>query len=117
MNDNIPVAGETFREFVKKLYQRNELVRGEFRLSWATPPVDLERITCPLLLLMATGVHLVPPSQTSGILPHVGSTDIRSRRSTPATSAWRSARRRTRSSGRKRPGGSPPGAPAGAIVK
>ena len=29
LNDNIPVAGETFREFVKKLYQRNELVRGE----------------------------------------------------------------------------------------
>ena len=32
-NDNIPVAGETFREFVKKLYQRNELVKGEFRLA------------------------------------------------------------------------------------
>ena len=30
INDNIPVAGETFREFVKKLYQHNELVRGEF---------------------------------------------------------------------------------------
>ena len=27
LNDNIPVAGETFREFVKNLYQRNELVR------------------------------------------------------------------------------------------
>jgi polyhydroxyalkanoate synthase len=30
LNDNIPVAGATFREFVGKLYQRNELVRGEF---------------------------------------------------------------------------------------
>ena len=28
VNDNIPVAGETFREFVKNLYQRNELVQG-----------------------------------------------------------------------------------------
>ena len=33
LNDNIPVAGETFREFVNKLYQRNELVRGELRLG------------------------------------------------------------------------------------
>ena len=74
-NDNIPVAGETFREFVKKLYQRNELVKGEFRLG--DMPVDLKRITCPLLLLMASADHLVPPSQTSGIEPHVGSADIK----------------------------------------
>ena len=43
-NDNIPVSGETFREFVKKLYQGNELVRGEFRPSgsereWCDPEV------------------------------------------------------------------------------
>jgi len=75
-NDNIPVAGETFREYVKKLYQRNELVRGEFRLG--DEPVDLKRITCPLMLLMASADHLVPPSQTEGLRPHVGSQDIHS---------------------------------------
>ena len=37
----------------------------------------LERITCPLLLLMAQGDHLVPPAQTSGILPYVGSQDTK----------------------------------------
>jgi polyhydroxyalkanoate synthase len=74
-NDNIPVAGETFREFVKKLYQRNELARGEFRLG--DVPVDLKRIECPLLLLMASGDHLVPPSQTSGLGPLVGSRDVK----------------------------------------
>ena len=57
-NDNIPVAGETFREFVKKLYQRNELVRGEFRLG--DNPVELERITCPLLLLTARATTWSP---------------------------------------------------------
>jgi polyhydroxyalkanoate synthase subunit PhaC len=77
-NDNIPVAGETFREFVKKLYQRNELVRGEFRLVPGEEPVQLGRITCPLMLLTASADHLVPPSQTTGILPHVGSTDVKS---------------------------------------
>jgi polyhydroxyalkanoate synthase len=77
-NDNIPVAGETFREFVKKLYQRNELVKGEFRLAAGEEPVALSRITCPLMLLTASADHLVPPSQTQGIAPHVGSTDVKS---------------------------------------
>ena len=76
-NDNIPVAGETFREFVKKLYQKNELVRGEYRFKFGEPAVDLMKIVCPLLLLVARGDHLVPPSQTTGILPHVGSKDTR----------------------------------------
>ena len=73
--DNIPVAGETFREFVKFLYQRNELVKGEFRLG--TQAVKLDRITCPLLLLTADQDHLVAPSSTLGIVPHVGSRDIK----------------------------------------
>jgi polyhydroxyalkanoate synthase len=74
VNDNIPVAGETFREFVKKLYQRNQLVRGELRLG--EEPVRLERITCPLLLLTAKNDHLVAPESTEGIRRHVGSSDV-----------------------------------------
>jgi polyhydroxyalkanoate synthase len=73
VNDNIPVAGETFREFVKKLYQCNELVRGEFRLG--NRHIDLGRITCPLLILTAKNDHLVAPASTEGILPHVQSRD------------------------------------------
>src|SRR5512135_1914819 len=76
-NDNIPVAGETYREFVKKLYQRNELVQGEFRLGLEAEPVRLSRITCPLLVLDASADHLVPPCQSEGILPHVGSQDTK----------------------------------------
>ena len=76
VNDNIPVAGETFREYVKNLYQRNQLVKGEFRLN--DIPVKLDRITCPLLLLTARDDHLVAPSSTEGITPHVKTTDIKS---------------------------------------
>lgn len=72
--DDVPVAGETFREFVKCLYQRNELVRGELRLGGR--PVKLENIVCPLLLLTASLDHLVPPASTLGIVPHVRSTEI-----------------------------------------
>jgi len=40
----------------------------------------LKRITCPLMLLSATADHLVPPSQTEGLLAHVGSTDTKAAR-------------------------------------
>jgi polyhydroxyalkanoate synthase len=76
INDNIPVAGEAFRQFVKYLYQGDRLVRGEFRLG--RERVDLAKITCPLLLLMARNDHLVPPCSTEGIRPHVGSQDVES---------------------------------------
>lgn len=74
VNDNIPVAGETFREFVKRLFQQNELVEGKYTLG--REQVDLSRIDCPLLLLTAKNDHLVPPQSTNGIRPHVSSKDI-----------------------------------------
>jgi polyhydroxyalkanoate synthase len=74
VNDNIPVAGETFREFVKAFYQENRLVRGQLRLGRRR--VDLGRIACPLLLLAAKSDHLVPPASTMGIRQHVRSRDV-----------------------------------------
>ncbi len=71
VNDNIPVAGETFREFVKHLYQQNELVRGEFTLR--DKPVKLQNITCPVLTLVADQDHLVPPNSTVAIKHYVSS--------------------------------------------
>ncbi len=73
--DNIPVAGETFREFVKCFYQRNQLVKGEYKLG--SEPVRLDRITCPVLLLAAEFDHLVRPESTFGLIPHIRSTDVR----------------------------------------
>src|SRR5579871_3923866 len=76
VNDNVPVAGETFRIFVKNLYQANELVRGEFHIDGRC--ADLSQIVCPLLLLTAKNDHLVAPPSTEGIRPHVRSQDIHS---------------------------------------
>lgn len=76
VNDNVPVAGETFREFVKDLFQANKLVRGAFQIDGGF--ADLSRIQCPLLLLTARNDHLVAPSSTEGIRPHVGSQEITS---------------------------------------
>lgn len=74
VNDNVPVAGETFRGFVKRLYQDNQLIRGAFTLRGRT--VDLSRIVCPLLLLTATHDHLVPPGSTTGLGARAGSADV-----------------------------------------
>ena len=76
LNDNIPVAGATFREFVTKLYQHNQLVRGEMQVGGRR--VDLGRITCPVLLLTAKNDHLVAPEATEGIRPHLGGRDVTS---------------------------------------
>jgi polyhydroxyalkanoate synthase len=76
VNDNIPVAGETFRRFVKGLYQENLLVKGLFELGGQR--VDLACLTCPLLLLTAKNDHLVAPASTEGIRPHVGTRDVHS---------------------------------------
>jgi polyhydroxyalkanoate synthase len=74
INDNVPVAGETFRQFVKELYQENRLVRGSLLLGDVR--VELARVTCPVLLLTATADHLVPPASTEGIRAHLGSQDV-----------------------------------------
>jgi polyhydroxyalkanoate synthase subunit PhaC len=73
LNDNIPMPGEVYRQFVKDLYQRNLLVKGQLRIGGRR--VDLKKITCPILNLMATQDDLVPPSQSEPFNDLVGSSD------------------------------------------
>jgi polyhydroxyalkanoate synthase len=73
LNDNIPVAGETFRQFVKYLFQQNQLIQGRFELNGER--VDLRKITCPVLNLIAENDHLVTPSQSLPFTDAVSSTD------------------------------------------
>ncbi|RIK62170.1 MAG: class III poly(R)-hydroxyalkanoic acid synthase subunit PhaC [Planctomycetota bacterium] len=76
VNDNIPVAGETFRQFVKDCFQRNLLVQGKLRVGRNL--VNLGDITCPILNLMATADHLVPCGQSAPFNDLVGSKDRKS---------------------------------------
>lgn len=62
LNDNIPVAGEVFREFVKYLYQENQLVEDKLRINGK--PIHLKDIKCPVLNLVAENDHLVPPASS-----------------------------------------------------
>lgn len=75
LNDNIPVAGEMFRQFVKLCMQENRLIEGRLRIGGKL--VDLKKITCPLLNLTASNDHLVPCGQSSPLNDAVGSQDTK----------------------------------------
>jgi polyhydroxyalkanoate synthase len=75
--DGIPMAGETFRQFLKDIYQENLLIRNRMRLGGRR--VDLKRIDMPLLLVMGRRDHLVPPSASRPLLDAVASTDKESK--------------------------------------
>lgn len=62
LNDNIPVPGEVFREFVKYCYQENLLVENKLRINGKL--VDLRNIKCSVLNLIAEHDHLVPPASS-----------------------------------------------------
>ena len=76
LNDNIPVAGEMFRQFVKYCMQENLLIQGRLRIGQRR--VDLKNIQCPIMNLTAQQDHLVPPQQSLPFNDAVGSTDRKS---------------------------------------
>jgi polyhydroxyalkanoate synthase len=73
LNDNIPVPGEVYRQFVKYLYQQNRLVKGTMPVGKHI--VNLRNITCPVLNLMARKDDLVPCAQSLPFNDLVGSAD------------------------------------------
>jgi polyhydroxyalkanoate synthase len=73
LNDNIPVPGEVYRQFVKYLYQKNLLMKN--RMPVGKHIVDLKKITCPVLNIMAGKDDLVPCSQGMPFTDAVSSKD------------------------------------------
>jgi polyhydroxyalkanoate synthase len=73
LSDNIPVPGEVYREFVKYLYQQNLLTQN--RMPVGKRIVNLRKITCPVLNIMAGADDLVPSCQSLSFNDLVGSED------------------------------------------
>jgi len=73
VNDNIPLSGAVYRDFVGNGLQKNLLVKGEFPLG--NHLIDLSDITCPLLNIVATADHLVPKEQSEPAIDAVSSQD------------------------------------------
>jgi poly[(R)-3-hydroxyalkanoate] polymerase subunit PhaC len=71
--DSPDVPGETFRQFVKDLYQKNLLI--ESRMEVGGRRVELKNITMPLLNFYGHFDHLVPPGACDLLTSKVGSAD------------------------------------------
>lgn len=71
--DSPAQAGETYRRFIKDMYQHNKLIKGELKLDGRT--VDLSKINMPILTIYAKDDHIVPPATTKPINDVVSSKD------------------------------------------
>jgi polyhydroxyalkanoate synthase len=60
--DSPDVPGESYRQFIRDLYQRNMLVRNALVIDGSR--VDLRNITVPLLSVVAEQDNLVPPGSS-----------------------------------------------------
>jgi polyhydroxyalkanoate synthase len=73
VNDNVPFPGGIWQEYIKWLYQENRffndnLYIGEFKAS-------LKNISCPVLTLIASDDHIVPPESAEPLHQLAGSKD------------------------------------------
>jgi polyhydroxyalkanoate synthase len=73
--DTPPIAGETFRQWVSDIYQKNLLVKNEFKLG--DELIDLTKIKVPLLNIVADEDHLVSHQCSAPLNDMVSSTDKR----------------------------------------
>ena len=72
-SDQIPFAGEAFRQMVKELYWKNAMLEGTFELGGK--PVDLKSIKTPMIHAMAEHDHIVPYEAAKPLLEEVQSED------------------------------------------
>ncbi|MDQ3971175.1 MAG: class III poly(R)-hydroxyalkanoic acid synthase subunit PhaC [Thermoproteota archaeon] len=73
--DTPQIAGETFRQWISDIYQKNLLVKNEMKLN--DKIVDLSTIKVPLLNIIADEDHLVSPQCSAPLNDVVSSTDKR----------------------------------------
>ncbi|MCB0548559.1 MAG: class III poly(R)-hydroxyalkanoic acid synthase subunit PhaC [Phaeodactylibacter sp.] len=71
--DSPAQAGETYRRFIKDMYQHNKLIQGKFELGGRK--VELKNIKMPILTIYAKEDHIVPPETTTPINDLVSSKD------------------------------------------
>lgn len=71
--DSPDLPAEAFREFIKKLYHENQLVRNELTIGGKL--VDMKKITMPVLNIYAKLDHLVPYTSSEKFLNYVNSKD------------------------------------------
>jgi polyhydroxyalkanoate synthase subunit PhaC len=72
-NDNVPFPGEAYRKYIRDLFQKNLLMKGELQIFGKA--VRLEQITSPVLVLTASRDHIVPAPSAVPLTSLCGSKD------------------------------------------
>jgi polyhydroxyalkanoate synthase len=73
--DTPPIAGETFRQWIVDIYQKNLLVANEMKIGHNI--IDLSKIRIPVLNIIAEEDHLVSPQCSAPLNDVVSSRDKR----------------------------------------
>ena len=73
LDEGIDVAGETYIQFLRDIYQENKLQRNEMYLDGEH--VDITDIEVPVLQIMGEYDHLIPPEASKPMNERVGSDD------------------------------------------
>jgi polyhydroxyalkanoate synthase len=73
--DTPQIAGETFRQWIGDIYQKNLFVKNELKLG--SELIDLSKISVPLLNIVADEDHLVSPQCSAPLNDVVSSADKR----------------------------------------
>jgi len=73
LSDGIPHPGEVFREFIKGCYQENLLVQNKMKVG--KDQVNLKKIACPVLSILAESDHIIPPESSRAIHDGISSVD------------------------------------------
>jgi polyhydroxyalkanoate synthase subunit PhaC len=73
--DTPSIAGETFRQWIEDIYQKNLLVKNEMKIGENL--IDLSKINIPLLNIVAEEDHLVSPQCSVALNDSVSSMDKR----------------------------------------
>jgi polyhydroxyalkanoate synthase len=73
LDDNVAFPGGVYREYIRALYQDDLLCKRTMRI--AGKPVDLAKLTAPLLNVVALRDHICAPPASRALMPLVASTD------------------------------------------
>ena len=70
LDDNVAFPGGVYREYIRALYQDDLLCKRIMRI--AGTPVDLAKLTAPLLNVIALRDHICAPPASRALMPLVG---------------------------------------------
>lgn len=73
VRDGVDVAGEAYRQFIEEIYQENALYQNELVLDG--DHVDIGNLTMPVLQIIGSFDHLIPPESSKPFTEGIPSED------------------------------------------